>query len=448
VKRASDFVVWAVWAVMLLAALACIARWGRNIPLAEDWLMVPAMTGHEASIPEWLWAQNNEHRVALPKLLYLGLLRLTGDFRIGMLFNAFALAGLAAALAFTARRIRGGIMSLSDVLFPVALLHIGNWENLVWGWQLQFVLSVTLTGTLLVAIVRDPLPPRGMLGVAAGTLLLLPLSGANGLIMTLALAPWLLTAAAARRHDFPVTSRLAIAAACMAVALVALYFVDYVRPTWNAPSPGPVATLKTALKVLGFGFGPAVNGRWALAVAGAVLIGLPAVLLAARLAVRRDGTGPDRIRAFGVTSFLCGTGVLALAIGWGRAAGMVETNTLPDRYALLAVPALLGAYLALELYAPRNWGAAGQAAVATAFVLLLPWNTEAGFRWRDWYVAGMQRVENDLADGVPRAELARRHRSFLLHWNEELLRNDLALLRAAGVGPFERLRERGPEPIQ
>ena len=440
-RRVSDFLAWAVWAAMLLAAIACIARWGRNIPLAEDWLMVPALTGHEASIPDWLWAQNNEHRVALPKLVYLGLLTLTADFRSGMVFSAVLLAALAAALMLTARRIRGGTMAVTDVVFPVALLHIGNWENLVWGWQLQFVLSVALTGTVLVAIVRDPLPTRRTLAVAAIALVLLPLSGANGLILTLALVPWLLAAAAGRRHVDPWGSRLAIAAGCMAVALVGLYFVDYVRPTWNAPSPGPVATAKTALKVLGFGFGPAVNGRWAWAVAAATLVGLPAFFLAARLAVRPDGTGPDRIRAFGVTSFLGGMVVLALAIGWGRAAGMVETNVLPDRYALLAVPALLAAYLALELYAPRNWGAAGQAALAAGFVLLIPVNTEAGFRWRDWYVAGMQRVENDLADGVPRDALASRHRGFLLHWNEELLRNDLALLRDAGIGPFGRLRE-------
>ena len=440
-RRVSDFIVWSVWAVMLLAALACIARWGRNIPLAEDWLMVPALTGHEPSIPDWLWAQNNEHRVALPKLVYLGLLFITADFRSGMVVSALLLAALSAALILAARRIRGGTVSITDVVFPVALLHIGNWENLVWGWQLQFVLSVALTGTILVAMVRDPLPTRTTLATAAVALLLLPLSGANGLILTLALAPWMLAAAAGRRHADRWGSRLAIAAACMAVALVALYFVDYARPTWNPPSPGPVATVKTGLKVVGFGFGPAVNGRWLVAVAAAAAVTLPAFFLAARLAVRPDGTGPDRIRAFGVTSFLGGMAVLALAIGWGRAAGMVATNVLPDRYALLSVPALIAAYLALELYAPRNWGAAGQAALAGAFVLLLPFNTEAGFRWRDWYVAGMQRVENDLADGVPRDALASRHRAFLLHWNEELLRNDLALLRTAGIGPFARLRE-------
>jgi len=443
VKRASDFIVWSVWAMMLLAALACIARWGRNIPLAEDWLMVPALTGHEPSIPEWLWAQNNEHRVALPKLVYLGLLAVTGDFRSGMVFSVLLLAALAAALILTVRRIRGGTASITDAVFPVALLHIGNWENLVWGWQLQFVLSVVLTGAVLVAIVRDPLPTRTTLAVAAVALVLLPLSGANGLILTIALTPWMLAAAAGRRHADPRGSRLAIAAGCMAVALVGLYFVDYVRPTWNAPSPGITATAKTALKVLGLGFGPAANGHWAIAVAAAGLVLAPACFLAARLALRPDGTGPDRVRAFGVASFLGGMLVLAAAIGWGRAAGMVQTNTLPDRYALLAVPALLAAYLALELYAPRNWGAAGQAALAAGFVLLVPLNTEAGFRWRDWYVAGMQRVENDLADGVTSDALAGRHRGFLLHWNEELLRTDLGLLRNAGIGPFHRLQAGG-----
>ena len=104
-KRVSDFIVWSVWAIMLLAALACIARWGRNIPLAEDWLLVPALTGHEPSIPDWLWAQNNEHRVALPKLVYLGLLAVTADFRSGMVLSVLLLAALVGAIVLS--RLRG-----------------------------------------------------------------------------------------------------------------------------------------------------------------------------------------------------------------------------------------------------------------------------------------------------------------------------------------------------
>ena len=95
-------IVWATWAAMLLVALACIVRYGRNIPLAEDWLLVPPMTGHEPHLGSWLWAQNNEHRLPLPRLVLLGLLVATRDFRAGMVLNVVSLAALAAAMIFTA----------------------------------------------------------------------------------------------------------------------------------------------------------------------------------------------------------------------------------------------------------------------------------------------------------------------------------------------------------
>jgi len=57
----------ALWALMVSLVFGCIAVYGRNVPLAEDWNMVPAMVGHEPNLVEWLWAQNNEHRLPLQK---------------------------------------------------------------------------------------------------------------------------------------------------------------------------------------------------------------------------------------------------------------------------------------------------------------------------------------------------------------------------------------------
>ncbi|MBK5186778.1 MAG: sugar transferase [Gemmatimonadaceae bacterium] len=140
---------------MTLIALACIARYGRNIPLAEDWLMVPPMTGHEPRLASWLWAQNNEHRLPLPRLILLGVLMATHDFRAGMVLNVLSLAALAAAMMLAARHLRGGVTRASDAFFPLALLHLGDWENLVWGWQFQFVCSAVLICALMLAIVRQ-----------------------------------------------------------------------------------------------------------------------------------------------------------------------------------------------------------------------------------------------------------------------------------------------------
>ena len=91
--------VWTIWSIMFLVALACIFVYGRNIPLAEDWHLVAPLTGNEPDIVKWLFAQNNEHRIPLPKLVLLGLLKIThGDFRSGMVLTVICMALVAALL--------------------------------------------------------------------------------------------------------------------------------------------------------------------------------------------------------------------------------------------------------------------------------------------------------------------------------------------------------------
>ena len=220
-------VVWLVWAVTLASILVSIARDGRNIPFEEDWFMVGPMTGHEPDLPRWLWSQNSEHRLPLPRLVNLALLRATGDFRSTMVFDALAIAAVAAAMILVARRLRGGRTSLADAFFPLLLLHLGNWDNLVWGWQIQFVLPTVLACVLLLVIVARPGPPTRW-GAAAGAVALigLPLSGANGLIFAPTLAAWLAYAAWTRRRDAAArpgtVDWLPAGAACLAVLLCAV----------------------------------------------------------------------------------------------------------------------------------------------------------------------------------------------------------------------------------
>ena len=262
--------VWGTWAVMLAIALACIVRYGRNVPLAEDWLLVPPLTGHEPNLASWLWAQNNEHRLPLPRLILLGLLALTHDFRAGMVLNVLSLATLAAAMILTARYLRNGTTRWSDAFFPVALLHLGDWENLVWGWQFQFVCSAALICALMLAIVRQ----RGAMTMrqalaAAASLVLLPLTGASGLVFAVALAPWAAWVGFAQlrqsraRGEFSRGGALLLASAIVAPLLVGVYFIGYVKPWWNPPNPGRLLTLETTLRFLALAWGAAARNAWA-----------------------------------------------------------------------------------------------------------------------------------------------------------------------------------------
>src|SRR5262249_53999768 len=157
----------------LSAALAYVGAFCSRVPFWDDWTLVPAVTGHRAISPSWLWEQHNEHRVPLPKLLLVGLYRLTGyDFRAGVFLNVLALAGLAALLIWTARAVRGR-PACSDAFFPMILLHWGQYESLFISFTVNLALPTVLLGLLLAVLVRsrDGLTLRA--GVFAGVILIL-----------------------------------------------------------------------------------------------------------------------------------------------------------------------------------------------------------------------------------------------------------------------------------
>jgi hypothetical protein len=436
--------VWAVWAAALVLVLAAIIRYGRNVPFEEDWLMVPAMTGHEADLPGWLWSQNSEHRLPLPRLVNLALLRSTGDFRATMLFNALALAAVAAALIGAARRIRGGRLTPADAFFPLLLLHLGNWDNLVWAWQIQFVLPTALVLALLAIIVSHAAGPPPVTGVLAAMALAgLPLSGANGLLFAPPLAAWFGFVAWQRWRAGRHARGGAVAPAAGALAtllLCAVYFVGYQSSPWNEPSPGVGATLLTTGKFLALGFGPWAAHSWVVFGSLAVLLlGLGVAAIRAGARERRD----ERIRVAGLVAFCMAIVVLALAIGWGRAGRAAATGRVSPRYVLLAAPGMCMIYFALLLYGRPRLRRAGPAAMAVLLLLLYPLNTWAGLGRRDWFGAGFAAFEHDLAAGASPEQLAERHHRFMLHWDSALMASGMRMLRDARIGPFLSLREEG-----
>src|SRR5216117_1359813 len=151
-NRTSAVLPWAILAFMFLAGLLFVAHYASNVPSWDDWDMVPTLTHNQPVTWEWLWSQHNEHRVPIPRLVFLALIHLTRlDFRVPMFFNLLGMAALAASMTVVVRRLRG-TPSLSDVFFPLATLNIGQAANLLWGWQIQFFLSVIFACLALLAM--------------------------------------------------------------------------------------------------------------------------------------------------------------------------------------------------------------------------------------------------------------------------------------------------------
>lgn len=291
-------VVGLVWLGMFASDLWLIHAYGRNVPYLDDWELVPQLTGQNPVDLTWLFAQHNEHRIPLPRLLLLGLYRATGlDFRAGMFFNAIALAALALGMILAARAVRGRA-SLFDAVFPLLLLNWGHWQNLLWSWQVQYICSTGLAGALLVLIVHRGNRFTPLAGFVAGwCVVLLPLCGANGVALAPLLALWLGWRGGTLWRSGTAGGRAVggwmILAAATALLGVILYWVGY--HTVEQPTRQELdVRLTSSLKFVGLAFGSASPPWWleTLLKEAVLPVALLGILL---LCVRRPLGGTDLV---------------------------------------------------------------------------------------------------------------------------------------------------------
>jgi hypothetical protein len=397
--------------LLFAAALALVVGYGRDVPFYDELDLVPILAGDQPVTAGWLWAVHNGHRLPLPRLLLLGLLRLTGnDFRAGMYFNVLALGALAFALIWTARCVRGRA-AYADAFFPLVLLHWGHAQNLLWSWQVVLVLPVVLAGALLILLAR-----RGVrfslaeAGLAGACLLALPLCGVSGLAYVPALALWLggvgvrQWLAEERRAHWPGVVMAMLAAA--ALLLVALYFGDYqyagyYRDTWKS-----WVSLETAVQFLAAGFGPAGELFWPIS--GLVVLVLLLLAGGGLFSAFRRGRPVERPRAVGLIFFLAAVVCLAACVGTGR-----PGSGFAPRYYVLAVPALCGAYLIWGACCSPAVGQLAQMSLFTLAALTFAYNFQQGRTYADNRREKAEALERDLAAGKPVYEILARHAATL-----------------------------------
>ncbi len=181
------------------AKLSLISSRGSDLPYMDEWnavgteLLVPA-SRHALSAANFL-APQNEHRVALSRVLSYALLRANGqwDGLLEMSVNAVLHAALLAALVVFARRLLSGAAFALVVILSVLLFALPfDWENTLQGFQSQFyLLEWTALVALLALAPSHPLSARWWLGWAAALLGLATMSSgfiapaAAGLVLAL-----------------------------------------------------------------------------------------------------------------------------------------------------------------------------------------------------------------------------------------------------------------------
>ncbi|MFN2431366.1 MAG: hypothetical protein ABR599_00835 [Gemmatimonadota bacterium] len=428
-RGAAVFVLGA-WLLMTLWALAFVARYGVNLPY--DGVTVPVLSGDEPLTAEWLWSQHNEHRLPVTKLLMWGLARLTeSDFRAPLFVSVLLLSVATLILLATAARLRGR-PDYADAFFPLALLHLGHYENLLWDIQLFFVSSVVLVLVFLAVVARPPPEwSRGAAIVLGSSVLLLTLHGAIGLAFVPPLAAWLLVAGVARTRARGRTGPgwLLVAAGLLTAAAVVIYFQNYERPLHHPPSPGIRQTLVVALQVLSMALGTAAVPLWPFSgLALIILLGSSAALPAWALL----RTSRERLRAAGLLAVVAAVAALALAIGHGRAA-LGSGPGFSSRYALLSIGALCACYLAWGIYARPRPARFVQMCLFAGFCAFLTYSSLTAIGWARGRSAVVAAFAADVRAGLPDDLLAARHGMQL----RQYAFLDLADLRRTATGPFE-----------
>lgn len=444
-RRFDAVVVWLVWVGMTAGAFALVVVFGRNVPHLDDWGVIPQLTGNEPITLGWLWSAHNEHRIPVPRLLMLAAFRLAGgDFRAGMFLDAGLLALLAAALVVAARAVRGKT-SLADAFFPIALLNWGHSDNLLWFWQVGFVVATVIAGLLLALVVGRGAKLRSIDVILAGLLLLaLPLSGANGLAFVPPLALWLAACGVrALLAGSPVERRTGawmLAFVAAATSVVALYFTGYRASSMPTRPQGP-AVLRTALEFLSCPLGQPYQPLWRVWAGAAVAL----TLFSAALCLRGLHLGgPEACRALGVLCFLAGVVSLAVGIAWGRS-GFGEGMGFSRRYVTLAAPLACAVYFAALLYG-RAAATAVQASLLLAAAFMAWPNTAQALVYarslRDYKIGGLIA---DIDAGLPPFALADRYarypRALAVPEHRAMMAEYMKLLKRARVGPLARMRD-------
>ncbi len=449
------------WAVLTISGILYVAHFGLTSPYADEWRWTAQVVGAAPVDLAWLCQAQNGHRIPLFKLVYLTVLRAGGyDFRGGAVLSVLLLATASLAALLVARRLRGH-WEWTDVVLPAVLLNWSQALNLVWGFQLFYVLPTALVlGFLLIVCVCRPRLP---LGAGLGLALIvwcLPGCGGPGICCLPPLALWLALAAADRctagqssRHtpcavdgarSVPTTMTdptwqravggLVCAAALFSLVSLPWYFSGALGAGSWEPSTPPLDLRRaavSAVQVLSMSMGRLAEDLWP--VSGAAVVACSA-FVGLRLTSIAWRDRPERIRALGLAAVLVALGMLAVGIGatrWHFGYGYCFAR----RYTTLSAPLLVALYLAAVRYGRLPSRPSTQFALAMTVLVVLVTYQRNGWNQAADLATLVHRLERNALDGLPPAALAVRC-SADAQCRVARLTTCLELLRDAEIGPY------------
>jgi hypothetical protein len=432
---------WSLWAALTVALIVYIRQYSRNIPYMDEFAMVPVMTGSEPVSLRWAWAQHNEHRPLISRLIMAGLTQfVSNDFRTPRYANVALLATMAAAMLVLARRIRGSAR-LTDAVIPLAILNVAQAESLMIGFAMNLILTSALAIALIVVVSRPRRSGDGAMALGFGlALVLLPLTGGSGLVMIPPLAAWLAGYIAwgwwSGRSPLIATRAVGLGLIMAGSAIALLYLWGYDRPSYHPLSHSAAAVASSTLMFLSLTVYPHLTSYWWPAgpiVAALVMATLGLLTIAS---IRSPVECP---RAFALMAIIASMLCVGAAVGVSRA-GFGPAAVLASRYVTLTFPLLCVLYIAWLLYGRPRVRVGFHMLLLALIGLSLPDVERFSRKYGLSVRVAEERVERGLKDHVPTAKL--------LTWacpsiypNAQVARVYFQMLKLARVGVFANYEE-------
>lgn len=367
----------ALWVVA--STLGAVWRLNQPLPTFDHWAAVEFcdLTASDGLAYDKVWMQHNEHRLAVPRLLFLvdfflfagsggSLLAVTALVQLAHTWLLWSLAMRTSSAAARAPR-------TTAALIAIALFSAGQMFNFIEPFQVQFVLVYAAATVALAAAVRACAPgarPWWWV-VAVGASAVASLSMANGLLVW-PLLVFVVWSRRANRTTLAIVATIAAAAVLLWLWGFATSANAELDPTENIGRPWRILAYTACWAGSPFrlwdGSGQVVAGGIVGGIALLAFLGLAGPILA-----RRRTAPPPTSTAVAITgTFLVAT---SLAIALARSGGALA-QAQSERYAtpshlLWVVLCTLGAAHA------HRWVRTATTVVAGVLAVALVWQQRA-----------------------------------------------------------------------
>jgi len=265
---------WKNWAIVAgyigpaIATLVFILSYAVDIPYMDSFVLFETFDAIDSGEGVWqaLWTPHNEHRILIPRVMFVVLAFLTGwntyaELILSWLFAVLSF-GLLCRLSW--RQIswrtqrRSTIHHWPNIVTSVLFFSLAQYENWLWGFQVAWFWIVLCLLAAIAFVTRRPQPDRldRNFWFAALFCGLASFSSAHGLLTWFAIAPCVLFAGARLR-----SALLPFGLWCgLGAIAIALYFYGYQTPNDTIDRgyafAHPLAGLHYFISLIGGGITP------------------------------------------------------------------------------------------------------------------------------------------------------------------------------------------------